>query len=59
MAQSAGYVLAAAGPFAVGALRDLTGGWTVPILLLLALLVVQGTAGVLAGRDRHVRRGTV
>lgn len=56
MAQSAGYVLAAAGPFAVGALRDLTGGWTVPLLVLLALLIVQGTAGVLAGRDRQVRR---
>ncbi|GAA5117085.1 CynX/NimT family MFS transporter [Pseudonocardia adelaidensis] len=56
MAQSAGYVLAAAGPFVMGALRDLTGGWTVPLVLLIALLAVQGTAGVLAGRDRHVRR---
>ena len=59
MAQSVGYVLAAAGPFAVGALRDLTGGWTAPILLLVTLLAVQGTAGVLAGRDRHVRRRPV
>jgi MFS transporter, CP family, cyanate transporter len=58
MSQSVGYVLAAAGPFAVGALRDMTGGWTVPLLLLLALLAVQGTAGVLAGRDRLVRRRT-
>jgi CP family cyanate transporter-like MFS transporter len=56
MAQTVGYVLAAAGPFAVGALHDVTGGWTVPLLLLLALLVIQGTAGVLAGRDRLVRR---
>jgi MFS transporter, CP family, cyanate transporter len=56
MAQTVGYVLAAAGPFAVGALRDVTGGWTVPLLLLLGLLAVQGTAGVLAGRDRQVRR---
>jgi MFS transporter, CP family, cyanate transporter len=59
MAQTAGYVLAAAGPFAVGALRDLTGGWTVPLLLLVALLAVQGAVGVLAGRDRHVRRRPV
>jgi MFS transporter, CP family, cyanate transporter len=59
MAQSAGYVLAAAGPFAVGALRDLTGGWTVPLLLLIGLLAVQGTAGALAGRDRQVRRHAV
>jgi MFS transporter, CP family, cyanate transporter len=56
MAQSVGYVLAATGPFAVGALHDVTSGWTVPLLLLLALLAVQGTAGVLAGRDRLVRR---
>jgi MFS transporter, CP family, cyanate transporter len=56
MAQTVGYVLAAAGPFAVGALHDVTGGWTVPLLLLLALLAIQGTAGVLAGRDRLVRR---
>jgi len=56
MAQSVGYVVAAAGPFAVGALRDATGGWTVPLLSLVALLAVQGTAGVLAGRDRLVRR---
>jgi CP family cyanate transporter-like MFS transporter len=59
MAQTAGYVVAAAGPFAVGALRDLTGGWTVPLLLLVVLLAVQGAAGVLAGRDRHVRRHPV
>jgi MFS transporter, CP family, cyanate transporter len=54
MAQSAGYVLAAAGPFAVGFLHDLTDGWTVPLLLLLALLAVQGAAGLLAARDRQV-----
>ena len=59
MAQSVGYVLAAAGPFAVGALRDATGGWVVPLVLLLALLAVQGTAGVLAGRDRLVRRRAI
>lgn len=55
MAQSIGYSLAAAGPFVVGALHDLTGGWTVPLLVLLVLLVPQGVAGVLAGRPRLVR----
>ncbi|TQM03830.1 CynX/NimT family MFS transporter [Pseudonocardia kunmingensis] len=54
MAQCVGYVGAAAGPFAVGALHDLTGSWTVPILLLLGVFVVQATMGVLAGRDRLV-----
>jgi CP family cyanate transporter-like MFS transporter len=52
MAQSVGYTVAAAGPFAFGALHDLTDGWTAPFLLLFAALAVQGTAGVLAGRDR-------
>lgn len=55
MAQSVGYVLAAAGPFAMGLLHDLTGGWTVPLAMLLVLLAAQGAAGVLAGRDRLVR----
>ncbi|MHA6625212.1 CynX/NimT family MFS transporter [Pseudonocardia sichuanensis] len=56
MAQSVGYVVAATGPFAVGALRDATGGWTMPFVLLLVVLAVQGTSGVLAARDRLVRR---
>jgi CP family cyanate transporter-like MFS transporter len=55
MAQSVGYLVAALGPFAVGALHDLTGGWTVPFLLLFAALAVQGVSGVLAGRDRLLR----
>jgi CP family cyanate transporter-like MFS transporter len=55
MAQSIGYVVAASGPFAVGALHDVTGTWTVPLLLLLVLFVPQGIVGVLAGRDRFVR----
>ncbi len=56
MAQSVGYTLAAAGPFAVGALHDLTGTWTVPLLALLVLFVPQATVGALAGRDRLVGR---
>jgi len=56
MAQSVGYVVAATGPFAVGALHDATGGWTMPFALLLVVLAVQGGSGVLAARDRLVRR---
>jgi MFS transporter, CP family, cyanate transporter len=52
MAQSVGYTVAAAGPFVMGALHDLTGGWTVPLVVLLVLFVPQGIVGVLAGRDR-------
>ena len=54
MAQCLGYILAAAGPFAVGALHDLTGGWTVPLVALLVLMVPQAVVGALAGRDKSV-----
>ncbi|WP_214365330.1 CynX/NimT family MFS transporter [Pseudonocardia sp. H11422] len=58
MAQSVGYVLAAAGPFAVGALHDLTGSWTIPLVVLALLLAPQGLVGAAAGRDRLVGRST-
>ena len=45
MAQSIGYTLCAAGPLLVGLLHDATGSWTVPLVLLLALLVPQLAAG--------------
>ncbi|GAA3060934.1 CynX/NimT family MFS transporter [Pseudonocardia yunnanensis] len=54
MAQTVGYVIAATGPFAMGALHDLTGAWTVPLLVMLAMFVPQGILGLLAGRDRVV-----
>jgi MFS transporter, CP family, cyanate transporter len=54
MAQGVGYVVAAAGPFALGAIRDATGGWTWPVVTLLVLLVPLTVAGLGAARDRHV-----
>jgi MFS transporter, CP family, cyanate transporter len=54
LAQSVGYLLSAAGPLAVGFLRTATGGWTVPVVLLLAVCVVEITVGLLAGRDRMI-----
>lgn len=56
MAQSIGYMLAAVGPFLVGVVHDVTGSWTLPLLLLLVLFVPQGVVGVLAGRDLLVGR---
>jgi CP family cyanate transporter-like MFS transporter len=55
MVQSGGYMLAAAGPIGLGALHDLTGGWTLPLLALIGLAVVLGVSGVAAGRSRLVR----
>jgi len=37
--QSAGYLLAAVGPFTIGVLYDATGGWTAPLALMTALTV--------------------
>jgi CP family cyanate transporter-like MFS transporter len=52
--QSIGYLVAAAGPLAIGALYGATGGWTVPIWVLLLLLVPQLILGLLASRQRYV-----
>ncbi|HEY2223359.1 MFS transporter [Actinomycetospora sp.] len=54
MAQGVGYVLAAAGPLALGAIHDATGSWTAPIITLLVLLVPLAAAGAGAARNRHV-----
>jgi CP family cyanate transporter-like MFS transporter len=50
MAQSWGYLFAAAGPLALGALRDVSSAWIVPLLLLLVMLVPQSVAAYLSGR---------
>jgi CP family cyanate transporter-like MFS transporter len=54
MAQSVGYLLAAAGPFLFGVLRDATGAWEVPLALLMAITVCLLIAGLGAARDAHV-----
>ncbi len=54
-AQSVGYLLAATGPLAVGLLHEATGGWTAGLLVLLAVLIPQLVAGLLAARPRLVR----
>jgi CP family cyanate transporter-like MFS transporter len=52
--QSAGYLIAVLGPFAVGALHDASDGWTVPLLVLLALCIPQYVVGLLASRPGYV-----
>lgn len=56
MAQTVGYLLAAAGPLAFGVLHDVTGGWTLPLAVTAALIVPEAIVGLLAGRDRLVGR---
>jgi MFS transporter, CP family, cyanate transporter len=53
-AQSTGYLIAGTGPFGVGLLHDLSGGWTVPLLALLALTVPQLLIGLAVSRPAYV-----
>jgi CP family cyanate transporter-like MFS transporter len=53
-AQSTGYLIAGAGPFGVGLLHDLSGGWTVPLLVLLALTVPQLLIGLVVSRPAYI-----
>ncbi|WP_426938744.1 MFS transporter [Pseudarthrobacter sp. S3] len=50
LAQSTGYLLATAGPFGAGLLFSGTGGWTLPLALLLGLAVVQVVVAHLISR---------
>jgi MFS transporter, CP family, cyanate transporter len=55
LVQTVGYLVAATGPLVIGALHDLTGSWTPPLLVLLALLVPQLFLGLAAARNRTVQ----
>ncbi len=52
--QSTGYLMAALGPFGVGVLHDATDGWTVPLLVLLALSVPLFVVGLYVGKPAHI-----
>ncbi|GHB25264.1 CynX/NimT family MFS transporter [Streptomyces chryseus] len=54
MAQTVGYLLAAAGPLAAGAVYEATGSWTVPIALMLGVCAAALVVGLFAARDRKV-----
>ncbi len=48
--QSAGYVMAAVFPVLIGVLHEATDGWTLPLLVILAVLIVSVPAGIMTGR---------
>jgi MFS transporter, CP family, cyanate transporter len=50
--QGVGYLIAGAGPLAVGFLHAATGGWTAPVLALLGVAALEFWAGWLAARAR-------
>ena len=49
-----GYLIAAIGPFGMGFLYDLSGGWTVPLVALTALVVPQLAAGLSVSRPSYI-----
>ncbi|CAL9621268.1 putative transporter YycB [Streptomyces sp. enrichment culture] len=53
-AQSTGYLISIPGPLLVGVLYQHSGGWGLPIALMVALMIPQMAVGWLAGRDRTV-----
>ena len=53
-AQSIGYALAAIGPFLVGFLRAETGGWTVPLWVLVATSIPMVIVGIVACAPGYV-----
>jgi CP family cyanate transporter-like MFS transporter len=54
MAQSIGYLMAAAGPIAIGVLHDATGSWNVALGVILGLVAAQLIVSLLAARDRQI-----
>lgn len=54
MAQGVGYMIAATGPFLLGALHDAFGGWRIPMATALLVLIPTLFAGLGAGRKRFV-----
>jgi CP family cyanate transporter-like MFS transporter len=52
--QCCGYLIASVGPLGFGLLYDLSGDWTVPLLAMCGVVLIQAVAGCLAVRPRFV-----
>jgi len=55
MSQGVGYVLSGLGAAGFGWVYAAVGNWTVPLLMYIAILLIQGTVGFAVGRERLVR----
>ena len=56
LAQGAGYLLAASGPFVFGAVHDHTGQWTAPLWFLLVCTLLVFLVGLRAGKPLDASR---
>ena len=52
--QSTGYLVSAVGPFGIGLLHDLSGGWTVPLVALILVSVPQLVLGLAVSRPSYL-----
>ncbi len=52
--QCGGYLMAAAGPFLFGTLHELTGSWTLPLVVITLLAIVQARFAFAAVRGGHL-----
>ncbi|MBY3552527.1 MFS transporter [Modestobacter lapidis] len=52
MVQGGGYTVAATGPLVIGAVHDASGGWTLPLLVILGAVAVMAVAGAPAAGGR-------
>ena len=57
MSLCVGYIVAAAGPWLLGAAHDLTGGWTVALIVLAAMCLLELAPGLPASRAVRLEEG--
>jgi CP family cyanate transporter-like MFS transporter len=57
MTLSVGYLVAATGPWLLGAVHDAAGGWTAPLVVLIAITLAELVPGVPAARARTIAHG--
>lgn len=54
MAQSIGYLIAAAGPLFLGTLSEFANGWAIPLVVLMSVAVMVALLGLYAGRPEKI-----
>lgn len=57
MAQSVGYLIAALAPPLIGLLRDVSGGWALPVWTLIAVVMGKAATGLRSARPGAVETG--
>ena len=58
MSLCVGYIVAATGPWLLGAAHDATGGWTVALVVLATISVLELVPGLPASRARTLEGRT-